>query len=185
MIKNVFKKFLKGFAIFIAGTIIISTIIVIFCMIFGIDLPQPEKTEKNVSVTSNTNNDKKKINSKISDYNNFINFNNSYFSLEPGVRTEIWDKEINGKTVVWDGYFVEGFNKRLKLYGFNDYKNQAWTELGDQNLYHKSFTAKFNNKIDYLKYQNGDRIKIKGILDSRGSDNPNYHWELHDAEIIE
>ncbi|NYV66196.1 hypothetical protein HYI36_13065 [Bacillus sp. Gen3] len=141
--------------------------------------------DKKTSSETNTSNDVGKEALLALESNDFIKFTNEYKKLKEN-KTAVWDNQLYGKKVTWTGTVVRAGTSELFVYGGEDYHGESWNDLGDTNRLYTSFVAKYasGTKDEFKKLNTGDKITVKGDLESRGDYDLGYHWKIYNAVII-
>jgi hypothetical protein len=156
---------------------------VIVFFVLGIIGTQIQKNDDTPTTTSPEKVEATTEQQKVLDVlNDFPRFVEAYNQLED--KTPTWDNFLYGKTVTWMGYVVRIGTSQIFVYGKDDYNGEDWNTLGDSNKLFYAFTAEFKNKEDFKELKTGDKVTLKGSLESRGDLNLNYNWKLYDVELV-
>ncbi|MFS0871749.1 hypothetical protein [Paenibacillus xylanilyticus] len=93
------------------------------------------------------------------------------------------------KIVNWSGIIadLEAIGDTIVVYGGDNYNGEDWATISTEKVDMMSYTFIVELKggetmKDGLK--EGDKVKLKASLDSRGDKELKYNWKLYEGEIV-
>ena len=118
----------------------------------------------------------------------FIDFTNAYYALSADDQSSTFDHFLKGHTVTWNGTVMETGSSNLYIYaGSGPYKNENWSDITSSKKEMTPYVVivKMKDPASSKKLNSGDKVKVKGKIDSRGNVNAAVNWKLTEGELLD
>lgn len=113
----------------------------------------------------------------------------AFYGVPKEERSMVYDTYVNNKEVTWTGTVAdtEAMGDSIVLVSSDDYNGQDWATISTDNKELMPYTIVVELKDESSKegVKNGDEIKVKGVVGSRGDVDSQFNWKLYEGEIVE
>lgn len=118
----------------------------------------------------------------------FNDYTTAFYGVPKDERSMVYDTYVKGKEVTWTGTVAdtEAMSDSLVLVSSDDYSGQDWATISSDNKELMPYTIVVELKDEKSKagIKNGDQVKVKGVVGSRGDVDSQFNWKLYEGEII-
>ncbi|WP_214824386.1 hypothetical protein [Exiguobacterium sp. s28] len=119
----------------------------------------------------------------------FNAYTTAFYGVPTDERSMVYDTYVKDKEVTWTGTVAdtEAMGDSIVLVSSDDYNGQDWSTLSTDNKELLPYTIVVELKDESSKagIKNGDEVKVKGVVGSRGDVDSQFNWKLYEGEIVE
>lgn len=113
----------------------------------------------------------------------------AFYGVPKEERSMVYDTYVNNKEVTWTGTVAdtEAMGDSIVLVSSDDYNGQDWATISTDNKELMPYTIVVELKDESSKegIKDGDKVKVKGVVGSRGDEGMQFNWKLYEGEIVE
>lgn len=138
--------------------------------------------------TSYASDEQKKVAELVGNGTDFLPVVEAYFALPKDLKSSTWDSFMIKKIVTWSGTIVDldSIGDSIVVYGGENYNGEDWTNISTEKIDMMPYTFIVELTDETMKngLENGDKVKVKASLDSRGDKELKYNWKLYEGEVV-
>lgn len=118
---------------------------------------------------------------------NFVAYADAFYNVPKEERGNTFDTYVIDKEVTWSGTIADFLSDSVIAYGKSDeYKGENWSTISSEkkDMMPYTFIAELKDSSQLKGLKKGDKVKVKGVVGSRGDKDMQYNWKLYEAEIV-